>query len=423
LKRCNEGTWSTDPGAHDRTVLFGRSRFARRRTARIVALNTIAFVCFGIAGCSSFSSQQPSAAAAPPAAVGALTIAPQTVSIFREYVARTQAVYTVKVRSRVTGELVGYDFQGGQAVHKGRLLFTIDPTPYRIAVASAQANLSKARSDVAEAQAQLDKADKDVQRYEPLAKIHAIPQQDLADAQAAEQVRRAQLKQSQAEVGVQQALVNEAQLNLEHTRIYSPIDGVIGEREVDPGNLVSATSTTPLATLSSSNPMLVSFAVSDAEYLRYFTPKKDRLVHPDAVKYQLLLADGTKYPHPGVFLHVSRALNEKTDTLSVVLRFPNPNHVLRPGEYAQVRADLEQAPDTLLVPVVAVQTIQGTESVLLVDSSDRVVQRTITTSSRQGANYVVTSGLKPGDRVIVQGQQKVQPGDKVKPHTAALGEQ
>ena len=372
----------------------------------------VAVLCVGISVSGCGGSQQSSNKEASVATVGVTTVEPRTVAIYRTYVARVRALYTVQIRSRVEGELTAFHFRDGEEIRKGRLLFSIDPAPYQIAVQSAQANLARAMSNLAGSQAQLQKAQRDVDRYEPLAKIHAIPGQDLADARAAQQVRDAQLKQSQAEVEVQKAAVSQARLNLAHTRIYSPIDGIIGDRKVDPGNLVSASSATPLATISSSEPMLVSFAVGDAEYLRYFAARNGHS-RADGARYELLLADGSRYPYPGRFTHVSRALNQQTDTLTVVLSFPNPHHVLRPGEYAQVRSDLERQPDTLLVPVVAVQTIQGTESVLLVDENDKVKQRTITTSSRQGENYVVSGGLKPGDRVIVQGQQKVRPGDKV----------
>lgn len=383
-------------------------------------LTVAALACIALSGCSS-GSERPNAAEAPPAVVGVMAVEPQTASIYRKYVGRIQARYTVNIRPRVEGELVSYHFRSGQMVKKGKLLFAIDPTPYRLAVQAAEAQLSKSQSDLAESQAQLQKAHKDLERYQPLAKIHAIPEQNLADAEAAVQVRNAQLKQMEAEVQVQRAAVSQAKLNLRHTRIYSPITGVIGKRQVDPGNLVSATSATPLATVSSSDPMLVSFAVGDAEYLKYFVPQNGQPPHPGTVDYDLLLADGQKYSYPGKFMHVSRSINEQTDTLTIVLQFPNPHHVLRPGEYAQVLADLEQRPNTLMVPVVAVQTLQGTESVLLVDGKDKVVQRTITTSSRQGENYVVSGGLKPGDRVIVKGQQKVEPGDTVKPHVVAPG--
>jgi membrane fusion protein (multidrug efflux system) len=233
-------------------------------------------------------------------------------------------------------------------------------------------------------------------------------------------VQDAQLKQSRAAVEVQRAAVSQATLNLAHTRIYAPISGIIGDRRISPGNLVSASSPNPLATISSTDPMLVTFAVGDAEYLKYFASRNGKPSGPDAAQYKLLLADGSTYPLKGQFLHVSRALNEKTDTLTIVLRFANPHNLLRPGEYARVTADLEQTPNAILVPVVAVQTLQGTQSVLLVDSSNKVVQRTITTSSRQGENYVVNGGLKPGDRVIVEGQQKVAPGDTVKPNNVSL---
>ncbi len=375
--------------------------------------------CVFASGCSLSSPRAPKGDARTPV-VGVLDLHPQKASVYSSYVAHIQAQYTVDIRSRVDGELISFHFRDGESVHKGSLLFTIDPAPYRLAVQSAEAQLSKAQADLAQAQAQLDKARKDVDRYQPLAKMHAIPEQDLLDAQAAEQVRDAQLKQTQAEVSMQKAAVSQAQLNLEHTRIFAPISGTIGDRRVSPGNLVSASNTMPLATISSTDPMLVSFAVGDAEYLRYFAARSGKSSGPDASHYKLLLADGSTYPYAGHFMYVSRALNQKTDTLSLVLRFPNPHNVLRPGEYAKVSADLEQAPNAILVPVVAVQSLQGTETVFLVDKGNKVVQRTITTSSRQGENYVVSGGLQPGDRVVVEGQQKIAPGDTVTPHRVSL---
>jgi membrane fusion protein (multidrug efflux system) len=381
--------------------------------------SAILVIVLFISGCSS-GSQRPNAEHAAPSVVGVLKIQPRTASIYRTYVAHISALYTVDVRSRVDGELLNFHFRDGEMVHKGHLLFTIDPAPYRLALQSAQAQISKSESDVAESRAQLEKSKKDVQRYEPLVKIHAIPEENLTDAQAAAQVRDAQLKQSLAEVEVQRAAASQAELNLRHTRIYAPISGIIGDRRVSPGNLVSAGNTMPLATISSTDPMLVGFAVGDAEYLKYFASRTGKPSRPGSTHYKLLLADGSTYPFPGQFLYVSRELNQKTDTLTIVLRFPNPHNVLRPGEFAKVTADLEQAPDALLVPVVAVETIQGTQRVLMVDPSNKVVQRTITTSSRQGENYVVSGGLKPGDQVIVEGQQKVAPGDAVKPHYVSL---
>lgn len=353
-----------------------------------------------------------------PQVVGFSVLQAQDVPLDREYVARTDAFYNVDVRPRVSGELVSYHFVDGQAVQKGRLLFQIDPVPYRIAVQAAQAHLAHAESDRAEAQAQLHKAEADVARYEPLAKIHAIPEQDLADARATQQVREAQLKQADAEVQVQRTTVSEAQLKLSYTQIYSPISGTIGERQVDPGNLVSTDEKMPLATVSTDNPVLVTFSISDADYLKLFAPSRNDTRRDSKPHYELVLADGSAYPQKGQFHAISRALNQQTDTLTVVLTFPNPLHILRPGEFVQVRAALEQSEHTLLVPITAVRTLQGTQSVLLLDGASKVVQRTISTSSRQGDNYVVTSGLHPGDKVIIEGQNKVSSGDTVEAHAA-----
>lgn len=382
-------------------------------------LPALLILCALASGCSS-DTQGPAPANASSSVVGIIAVHPQTTPIYRSYVAHISALYTVEVRSRVDGELINFHFRDGQKVRKGDLLFTIDPSPYRLAVQSAEAQLKRARSNRMQAQAQLEKAKKDVERYEPLVRIHAIPEETLIDAQAAAQVRDAQLDQSQADVAVQKVAVSQAKLSLEYTRIYAPISGIIGDRRVSPGNLVSASNVTPLATISSTSPMLVSFAVGDAEYLKYFASRTGKPSGPDAAHYKLLLADGSVYPDAGTFMHVSRALNQKTDTLTIVLRFPNFHDMLRPGEYGKVNADLEQAPNAILVPVVAVQTIQGTQSVYLVDRKNKVVQRTITTSSRQGENYVISGGLKTGDRVIVEGQHKVAPGDSVQPHTVSL---
>ena len=333
--------------------------------------------------------------------------------LYREYVARTAAFYSVDVRPRVSGELTAFSFQAGQEVKKGRLIFQLDPVPYRLALQEAQAHLLRAESDRAESLAQLNRAKADVARYEPLSKIHAIPEQDLADALATEQVREAQLKQSEAEIQVQRSTVNQAQLKLDYTRIYCPMTGTIGQRQVDPGNLVSADQQTPLVTISSDDPVLVTFAVSDAEYLKFFAPQQGTKIRAATVYYRLLLADGEQYSHPGTFRAISRALNQQTDTLTVVLVFPNPDHILRPNQFAQVRADLQQQENALLVPVTAVRTLQSTQSVLLVDQQSKVVQRTISTATREGDSYVVSGGLHPGDRVIIEGEDKVQPGDAV----------
>lgn len=371
---------------------------------------------FLVSGCSRNNSG--TAANAKHSVISATVLQPQTIPLFRNYVARTAAFFSVDVRPRVSGELTGYNFEAGQEVRKGRLLFQIDPAPYQLAVQEAQAHLLRAQSDRAESLAQLNKAKADVARYEPLAKIHAIPEQDLADARATETVREAQLKQTEAEIQVQQSSVNQAKLKLAYTSIYSPLTGTIGQREVDPGNLVNADQQAPLATVSSDDPVLVTFAVSDAEYLQFFAPQPKAKHRADAIRYELLLANGERYRHPGAFRAISRALNQQTDTLTVVLVFPNPDHVLRPNQFAQVRADLQQQQDALLVPVTAVTTLQGTQSVLLVDHRSVVVQRTISTSARVGDSYVVSGGLQPGDRVIVEGGNKVQPGDVVTVQTA-----
>ncbi len=367
--------------------------------------------CLSFSGCHSGAHSGNSHRAIQ--IVGVLKLQSQSVPIFREYVGRTAANFRVDLRPQVTGYLNRYMFHEGQKVVKGDPLFQIDPTEYSVAVESAQATLAKAQSDIEQADAQRHKAREDIKRYAPLVKIHAIPQQEYDDAVAAEQVRAAQLAQTRAELKVAQAAVHEAKINLGYTIVRSPLTGIIGRRKIDPGNLVSPTQQTPLATVSSYDPMRVSFVVSDSDYLRYLSPSHQKYArNPANISYHLLLADGSTYPYPGHFHMIGRNLNAETGTLEVVLLFANPDALLRPGQFGRVRADVEERPDTILVPAGAVKELQGTKSVLVVKNG-KVRQRTVTTGEEYKNDLLVEKGLRPGDAVIVEGADKVQPGDKV----------
>lgn len=359
-------------------------------------------------------------AAAPPPVVAVTQADRRTIPVYREFVGRTDANRTVNIQPQVTGILEEAPFKEGQPVAANSILFRVDPSQFQAALQSAKAQLVKAEADVAQATAQLGKAKQDVARYEPLVKQRAIPQQDYDNAVAAADVARAQVQQAKSSVQGAQAAVEQAELNLGYTVIRSPITGIIGPREVDPGNLV--TPQTLLVTVSSGDPIRVNYDVSDVDYLRFAEraaqhggPSLSRLV------YELLLPDGTVFPYKGRLFMVGRAVTAATGTLPVVAEFPNPKNLLRPGQFVRVRVTSGQRPNAVLVPQTAIQEILGATSVMIVGQDNKVAQRTVTTGDTYH-NLVVTQGLNGGERVIVQGQQKVRPGMTVRPQPAAAGQ-
>lgn len=378
--------------------------------------------CLPLSGCGKKEAKP----APKPMAVTVMRLQPQTVRVYREYVGRTEAFLSVDLRPQATGYITGFFFREGQTVRKGQLLFQLDNHLYQAAVASAEARLARADADVSQAEAQLRRADDSVRRYAPLSAIEAIPAQQYTDALAEQQVRQAELRQMEANRGIAQASLQEAQVNLSYTQLRAPIAGVIGLQRMAAGGLASATESLPLATISQSNPVRVSFSLPDADYLKYLAPGKDAAAAKNPkhkgdsngstdMHWQLLLADGTVYDKPGKFFALSRAANLETDTVGVVLLYPNPDNRLRPGQYAKVRADVELRKNVLLVPVTCLRESQGAKTVSVLAPDDIAAQRVIETEERSGNSYIVTKGLNPGDLVIVGGEQKVKPGDKVKP--------
>ncbi len=385
-------------------------------------MSLLAVLCVMLSGCKKKEAKP----APKPKAVTVMRLEPQTVRVYREYIGRTEAFLSVDLRPQATGYITGFFFKEGQAVRKGQLLFQIDPRLYQATVASAKARLARADADVLQAQAQLRRADDHVRRYAPLSTIEAIPRQEYTDALAEQQVRQAELQQMEANRGIAQASLQEAQVNLSYTQIRAPIAGVIGFRRMATGGLAAANEVLPLATISQSNPVRVSFSLSDADYLKYLAPGRkaaavqDPQHHSDANKtsdmqWKLMLADGTTYDKPGKFYAMSRAANLDTDTVGVMLLYPNAQNRLRPGEYAKVRADVELRKNVLLIPVTCIRESQGSKTVTVIGPNNTAAQRVVETEERSGNSYIVTKGLNAGDVVIVGGEQKVKPGDKLKP--------
>jgi membrane fusion protein, multidrug efflux system len=339
----------------------------------------------------------------PPPAVVVSPVPAATVPLYREYVARTEARETVEIRSRVDGYLEKVLFTEGSQVKAGQLLFVIDQRPFKAA-------LQEARGSLAQAKASLNKARQDVARLQPLVAESAAPQVDLDNAESAVEFSLASIEKAKAAVAA-------AELNLKFSEIQAPITGIIGKQEVTVGNLVSRDRTL-LTAISSWDPMRTVFSISEVDYLRLgqqhrednpFVPRKN------AAPFELIMADGSLYPHRGIFSFLDRTLDLTTGTLNVYVSFPNPDRMLRPGLFGRVRVVVEAKPDTLLVPQKSVQVTQSVNSVLVVDKEDAVHLRVVTLGERFKDFFIVTEGLKPGERVVVEGVQKAIPGRKVRP--------
>jgi membrane fusion protein (multidrug efflux system) len=339
----------------------------------------------------------------PPPAVVVSPVPAATVPLYREFVARTEARETVEIRSRVDGYLEKVLFAEGSQVKAGQLLFVIDQRPFKAA-------LQEARGSLAQAQASLSKAKRDVARLQPLVAESAAPEVDLDNAESAVEFSRASIEKSKASVAM-------AELNLKFSEIYSPISGVIGKQEVTAGNLVSRDRTL-LTSISAWDPMRAVFSISETDYLRLGQQhREDNPFIPgkNAAPFELIMAEGSIYPHRGTLSFLDRTLDLTTGTLNVYVSFPNPERVLRPGLFGRIRVVVETKPDTLLVPQRSVQVAQGVSSVLVVDKEDAVAQRVVTLGERFRDFFIVTEGLKPGERVVVEGVQKAIPGRKVRP--------
>ena len=293
-------------------------------------------------------------------------------------------------------------------MRKGQLLYEIDPLPLEAALANAKAQL-------ATAQARLDKSNTDVNRLTPLAKQQAVSQQELDNALSARDAARAQ-------VDAQKAAVDKATLDLGYTHITAPLDGLVGTTEVKAGNLVGRGESTLLTTVSQTDPILFRAGISEAEYLRLakrIAEAGGAAAGRSKAEIQLLLADGTVHPQPGHVDAIERAIDPTTGTLAVQFKFPNPQRVVRPGQYGRARFVVETKNGALLVPQRAVTELQNLYSVAVVGAGNKVEFRNVKVGPRVDSLWLIEEGLKPGEKVVVEGLQKVRDGAVVSPKAAA----
>jgi len=422
---------------------------------RIAAL--VSATAILLAGCNGGKSGGKGEAnrEAPAVSVVVAPVVQKTVPLFTELTARTDASNSVDIRARVKAFLLTQNYVEGTMVKAGQVLFTLDRREYEAQLMQAKAQLDKAQSDLAQAQdrtvvdtaqanlgialAQLNKTDQDVKRLKPLAEQRAVPQQDYDNATAAQQAARADvegrkaslntakvnqkaaIEQAQAAVEAAKANIRQAELNVEYCSITTPISGLAGTRQVAPGNLVGNGEATVLTTVSNINPMRVYLSISEADYLKYQQLRTQGKVGRGIGNLALILADGSTFPEKGRIIIADRAVDLKTGTLSLIAEFPNPKGLLRPGQFGRVRMALTEAENALLVPQKAVTEMQSAKIVYIVGADNKVALRSVTLGERVGQDYIVTEGLKPGDRVVVEGIQKVHPGDTVNPtdHTVS----
>jgi membrane fusion protein (multidrug efflux system) len=356
----------------------------------------------GLAGCKG-SAQPP---APPPAEVSVIEVRPVPVTVYDEYVAQTQAPDTIEIRSQVTGLLERQAFADGARVKRGDVLYVIDQRPFEAQLAQAKANL-------AQAEANLVNAKQNLARNSRLIAQKAVSQQDYDTAVAQERA-------STALVEAQKALVRNAELNLEFATLRASRDGFMSSSLVKPGSLITAQQTL-LTTLYSSNPMWVNFSLSEDKLLELQkTLKHPPGERPDlAPPFHIRLADGTDYKLAGKLDFVDATVDQKSGTLQVRISVPNPDRVLRPGLFVRVIVAAFENPSAIRIPQQAVQELQGLKSVYVIGPDDKAESRQIVANYRLGNDWVVDSGLKPGDRVVVEGVGKVRAGNPVKPVAVA----
>jgi membrane fusion protein (multidrug efflux system) len=394
-------------------------------------------------GCQS--SAQNKTAAQPPAPLVVVTeVSASDVPIFSEYPAQTYARNTVDVRGRVEGYIEKWLFRPGQEVRAGDSLYVLDVRPYEAAVEQAKGNVAQSEADLefarkqvallqaeanlAVAQANLVKAQQDYDRLAPLVKEDAAAKQELDAAVAALHAGEANVKANQASVdqtrlstrtqidsmqGKVEALrgaLRTATLNLEYATIRAPISGVIGDTLVPVGGLVTPNSQQPLTTIVPLDPIWVRFKVTEPEYLTF--KKRGNLTQS---LLTLVLADNSEFPEKGRVENTVNQVDPKTGTLELQASFPNPRHLLLPGQFGKVRLETELRKNVVLVPQRAIQQLQNMQTVYTVGPGNKIELRAVTTAERVGESWIVQQGLKPGDRVVVEGLLRVRPGMVVNP--------
>jgi len=412
----------------------------KRKSAFWAMVPFIIATCLILANCSRTQMAQPG-----PPEVQVVQVEQQDVPIYSEWIGTLEGMVNAEIKAQVTGYLVKQDYSEGSFVKKGQLLFEIDDRPLKAALDQANGDLARAEGQLAQAEAQLlqanaqlaqaeanqGKAQLDVNRYTPLAREKAVTEQDLDNAiqanlaakalvtaaNAGVQTAKAAIQAANAQVRTSKAAVQTAQLNLGFTRITSLIDGIAGVARAQVGDLVGP-SGQALTTVSTLDPIKVYFTASEQEWLDWnkrFPTEAIRVAERKLLPLELILANGDTYPHQGFITLSDREVNQTTGTIRIAGTFPNPENILRPGGYGRIRAATNVRQGALLVPQRAVTELQGSYQVAVVGQDNKVTIRTVKVSDRTADKWIIDEGLKPGERVVVEGVQKVRAGALVNP--------
>jgi len=376
----------------------------------------IALASLALAMAGSCSAPPPQAQTPPPA-VKVVPVEQLDVPVISEWIGTLDGMVNAEIKAQVTGYLLTQRYTEGSLVKKGQLLFELDRRPFQAALDQAKGQLAQANAQELQAEANEAQTQLDVNRYIPLAKAKAITDQQLDNAVQANLAAKAQVEAAQAAIVAAKAVVETAELNLGFTTIRSPIDGIAGLAQAQIGNLVSAGSSS-LTTVSTVNPIKAYFTVTEQEYLRWVREnpiESEREARAREIELELVLADGTVYPFKGQFYVADRQVNIQTGAIRLAGLFPNPGNILRPGQYVRVRAVTDIRRNALLVPQRAVTELQGRYEVAVVDRANKVNIRSVTIGERSGSMWIIESGLAPGERVVVEGIQRVRANLVVKP--------
>jgi membrane fusion protein, multidrug efflux system len=387
------------------------TRNTEQRSTFLMYFASVAHVLAGATALFWFGCAKPEQAKPPPPEVDVVQVEQKDVPIRKEWIGTLEGLVNAQIKPQVTGYLLRQTYQEGSFVKKGQLLFEIDPRTFQAALDEAKGKLANAEGQLATAQANQVKAQIDVNRYGPLVKEQAISQQEYDHAVQANSAAKAQVEAAKAAIEAAKAQVAAAQLNLGFTKVVSLIDGIAGIAQAQIGDLVGQSSL--LTTVSTLEPIKVYFPVSEREYLDYVKE------HPEArrnhLALEMVLADGSIYPHKGSLSLADRQVDVKTGTLRIQGIFPNPGNVLRPGQYARVRAITRTRADALLVPQNAVTELQGNYQLAVVNSDNKVEIRPVKVGERAGTQWIIEEGVKPDEKVVAEGLQKVQAGMIVNP--------
>jgi RND family efflux transporter MFP subunit len=379
------------------------------KCTEVVASKVPLFTLFVVVSLAMLGCGRTQAAAPPPPPeVRVAPVVQQDVPVYSEWVATLDGYVNAQVRPQVSGYIIKQNYKEGSLVRKGEVLFEIDPRPF-------QAALDRAKGDLAQAQAQLGKSNLDVERDTPLAEARAIAKSQLDNEIQAK-------LGAQAVIESDKAAVEQAELNLEWTKVTSLVDGIAGIAQIQIGNLVGSNSI--LTSVSQLEPIKAYFPISEREYV-LVQKNSNAIFSKHAIGFfgnslELMLTDGSVYAKKGKILLADRQVDPNTGTIRIVAAFPNPGNILRPGQYGRVRVETGMKKGALLTPQSAVAQSQGSYQVAVVGSDHKVSMRTVKPGQTVGTMWVIDDGLKPGEQVVVEGLQRVKEGSFVTPKPAKL---